>query len=101
MLILAVAAVDLHKVHCTPVYLSNSDGIFDVEGYVPKETIVDTGAARGMASRTFATAVGIGEEQLQRGLAYVTASGAIETPVGNTKKKLKFTLGRGTEHVCL
>ena len=36
VLIPAVAASDLHKVHCTPVYLSNSDGIFDMEGYVPK-----------------------------------------------------------------
>ena len=101
VLIPAVATTDLHKVHCIPVYLSTADGILDVQGYVPKETILDTGAARVMASRTFATAMAIGEDQLQRGPAYVTASGAIELPVGVVKKKLQFTLGRSTEHVLM
>ena len=39
VLIPAVAAADLHKVHCIPVYLSTADGILDVQGYVPKETV--------------------------------------------------------------
>ena len=34
-------------------------------------------------------------------MEFVTASGAIEMPLGVTKNKLKFTLGRGTDKLCL
>ena len=96
-LVPAVNAADAHRVHCTPVYLSNLSKDFDVEGYVPNETILDTGATKVMLSWIYAQAIGLTADMLQRGQAYVTASGAVEFPVGVTKKKLKFHLGRGTE----
>ena len=43
----------------------------------------------------------VGAEQLHRGEQYVTASGAVERPLGMTKKKLKFRLGRGTDNPCV
>ena len=35
------------------------------------------------------------------GVEFVVASGAIEMPLGVTKNKLKFTLGRGTDKLCV
>ena len=32
----AVAAEERHRVHSTPVYISNKYKVFDVEGFVPK-----------------------------------------------------------------
>ena len=32
----AVAAEERHRVHSTPVYISNKHKVFDVEGFVPK-----------------------------------------------------------------
>ena len=37
MLVPAVAEAHRQRTHSTPVYISNRDGILDVEGYVPKE----------------------------------------------------------------
>ena len=97
-LVPAVSAHDLLTVHITPVYLDNIDKVLDVEGYVPTETIIDTGASKSMCSKRFVAAMSIGMEQLHRGEQYVTASGAVERPLGMTKKKLKFRLGRGTDN---
>ena len=58
--------------------------MMNVEGYVPKEAIIDTGAAKAMCSAKFAAAIGVDMRQLQRGEAFVTASGAIERPLGVT-----------------
>ena len=63
-----------------------------MEGYVPKETILDTGAAKVMLSKTFAAAMQVNSRNLRRGVEFVTASGAIEMPLGTTNTKLKFTL---------
>ena len=38
----AVAEVDLMTTHYTPVYIDTKTGVLDVEGYVPKEAIMDT-----------------------------------------------------------
>ena len=87
--------------HRTPVYQSNTNHILDVEGYVPKETILDTGASKVMLSENFAAAMEINAQQLQRVAEYVAASGAIELPWGITKEKLNFTLGRKTDNLCV
>ena len=97
----AVPVANRGKTHYTPVYLSNNSKILDVEGYVPKESILDTRASKVMLSKTFAAAMGITSQSLQRGVEFVTASGAIEMPLGITKQKLKLTLGRGTYHLCV
>ena len=95
-----VVAADREKTHYTLAYIDNSKGVLDVEGYVPKDTIVDTGAAKVMLSKTFAAAMHINANSLSRGIEYVTASGAVEMPLGITKKKVKFTLSRGTPYMC-
>ena len=39
--------------------------------------------------------------QLHRGEAFVTASGAVERPLGITRTKLKFNLGNGPDKPCV
>ena len=43
---------------------SYSKGVLDVEGYVPKDTIVDTGATKVILSKTFAAAMHIDANSL-------------------------------------
>ena len=94
----AVPEADLPNIHCTPVYLDNEGGALDVNGYVPKETILDTGATKVMISKTFAAALKINSEKMTKGGVFVTASGQVTAPLGITKDKLRFTLGRNTVH---
>ena len=63
-LIPAISAADILLVHITPVYLDTTTMMINVEGYVPKEAIIDTGAAKAMCSKKFATAVGVDMLQL-------------------------------------
>ena len=100
-LVPAIAEADRQRTHSTPVYISNQDGILDVEGYVPKLSIMDIGASKVMLSKKFDAAMQIHSQSLQRGVEFVTASGAIEMPLGVTKNKLKFTLGRGSDNLCV
>ena len=95
-----VAAAERANVHYTPAFLDNTKGVLDVEGYVPKETILDTGAAKVMLSKTFAAAMNINVRTLSQGVDFVTASGAVEKPLGVTKNKVRFTLSRGTSQMC-
>ena len=55
----AVAEVDLMTTQYTPVYINTKTGVLDVEGYVPKEAILDTRATKVMMSKTFAAAMAI------------------------------------------
>ena len=100
-LIPAISAADMLLVHFTPAYLDNTAMMLNVEGYVPKEAIIDTGAAKAMCSSKFAAAIGVDMRQFNRGESFVTASGAVERPVGVTRSKLKFNLGRGTDNPCV
>ena len=75
--------------------------MLNVEGYVPKEAIIDTGAAKAMCSAKFAATIGVDMRQLHRGEAFVIASGAVERPLGVTKTKLKFNLWEIQQHVCI
>ena len=86
--------------HSTPVYISNKHKVFDVKGFVPKEAIIDTGASKAMCSLRFAAAIGIDIPSVQRGTEYITASGNVKRPLGVTRQKLKFTLGRGSTNSC-
>ena len=79
-------------------HINNLKGILDVEGYVPKETIADTGAAKVMLRKTFAAGV---KSSTHSDVEWNTASGAIEMPLGTTKDKVKFTFARGTQQMCI
>ena len=68
---------------------------------MPKESILDTGASKVMLSKKFAAAMQIHSQALKRGVEFVTASGAIEMPLGVTKNELKSSLGRGTDKLCV
>ena len=87
-LVPAISAANMLLVHFTPTYLDNTAMMLNVEGYVPKEAIIDTRAAKAMCSAKFAAAIGVDMRQLHRGGAFVTASGAVERPLGVTKSKL-------------
>ena len=84
--------------HYTPVYLDTKTGVLDVEGYMPKEAILDTGATKVMLSNNFAAAMAIYVVSLAKGTEFVTASGAVEVPLGVTYSTVEFYLGRGTSH---
>ena len=96
MAVPAVPTASKKIVHYTPVYLDNSGGVLDAEGYVPKEAIIDTGATKVFISRTFAAAIDLRKDQLRRGDKYVTTTGAVETPLGVSSEKLNLTLCRHT-----
>ena len=94
-----VPEADRATTNYTPAYIDNTHGVLDVEGYVPKEAILDTRATKVMLSRTFAAAMQIKPNNLTRGVEYFTASGAVEMPLGVSRGKAKFTFGRGTPHM--
>lgn len=77
----------------TPAFLYTEAGTLDLNGYIPTEAIIDTGASKAMISRYFA---GISLTTLGEGGGFVAASGEISQPLGVTT--VVFTLMRGTEH---
>ena len=98
-----IPVADRHTTHYTPVFLYTEDGTLDANGYVPRETIIDTGASKVMFSKSFANAMGLDLNDLNDlndGAEFVTASGAVEHLLGSTKSKVMFTLARGTEQEC-
>ena len=97
-LVLAIAEVNLLTIHYTPVYLDIKTGVLDVEGYVPKEAILDTRATKVVMSKNFAAAMAIHAVSLAKGTEFVTASGAVEVSLGVTYSTVEFYLGRGTPH---
>ena len=46
---------------------------------------MDTGASKVMLSKKFAAAMRIHSQSLKRGVEFVTATGALEMPLGVTK----------------
>ena len=96
ILVPVVPEVRKNVVHYTFVYLDNTGGLLDAEGYVPKDAIVDTGATKVFISRVFAAAINLRKDQLRQGDKYMTASGAIETPLRVSSEKLNLTLCRQT-----
>lgn len=80
-----VLVVDRPSTNYTPTFIYNANGVLDVEGYVPRETILDTGAAKVMLSKNFAAATNIRVADLEKGVEFVTASEAVEHPMGVTK----------------
>ena len=59
--------MDLMITHYTPIYIDTKSRILDVEGYVPKEAILDTGATEVMVSKNFAAAMAIHAVSLAKG----------------------------------
>ena len=84
----------------TPAFIHNTDGVFDVEGHFPRETIIDMGASKLMINKSFATAMGIDLIDLNQGVEFVSASGAVEHPLGVPKTKVMFTWSRGISNEC-
>ena len=84
--------------HYTPVFIDTKTSVLDVEGYVPKEAILDTRATKVMLSKNIAAAMAIHAVSLAKGTQFVTASGAVEVPLGVTYSTVEFYLGRGTPH---
>ena len=94
-----VPVADRPSTHHTPAYFNNIYDILDVEGYVPRENILETGAQKVMLRKAFATAMHINFRNLDQGTEFVTASGSVEMPLGFSNHKVKFTLARGTPHM--
>ena len=59
-----------------------------------------TGASKVMISKKFALAMGLDLRELRLGSEFITASGAIEQPLGVTPMKIMFTLAHKTLHQC-
>lgn len=95
----AVPEAKRYNTHYTPAYVDTRQGMFDVEDYVPKEAILDIRATKVMLNKNFAAALQINASNLGRGAEYVTASGAVEMPLGVPYGKVKFALARGTPHM--
>ena len=51
-----------------------------------------------MISKTFAAAMAIHAVALAKGTKFVTASGVVEVPLGETYAPVEFNLGHGTSH---
>ena len=52
-----IPVADRNTTHYTPVFLYTENGALDANGYVPRETIIDTGASKVMFSKSFANAM--------------------------------------------
>ena len=89
----AIPEADRESIHYTLVYIDNKNGVLDVEGYVPKEAILDTGATKFMLNKTFAAAMEIKAINLARGAKFA------QMPLGVIHGKVRFTFSRGTSHM--
>ena len=80
------------------VTLPNDDGCFTMNGVIPMDAIVDTGTKKVMIGREVAEMMGITDEDLEPGDAYITAAGTLEAPRGVTKRPVEILIGRGTKN---
>ena len=80
------------------VTLPNDDASFTMDGVIPMDAVVDTGAKRVMIGAEIAELMGITAEDLEPGESYITAAGTLEAPPGVTKRPVEFLLGRGTKN---
>ena len=91
-----ISATDLLRAHDSPAFLDYKTGVLEVEGFVPRDTIFDTDAAKVMLSKAFAAALDIHATNLDHGVEFITAGGAVEVRMWVTKKKVEFVLSHGT-----
>ena len=63
-----VPKADRATTNYTLAYIDNTRGVLDVEGYVPKEAILDTEATKVVLSKTFAAPVQCSFCGMSRGL---------------------------------
>ena len=71
--------------HYSLAFLYNVDGVLHVEGYVLRETILDTGVSKLTLSKPSAAAMNIQATDLGKGVDFITASGVVEHPIGVSK----------------
>ena len=63
---------------------------------MPRGTILDKGAAKVILSKSFAAAIIFLSADVDLGIDFFTAGGAVGVPMGVTRKKVGFILSRGT-----
>ena len=80
------------------VTLPNDDGCFAMDGILPMDVVVDTGAKKVMIGKEVADMIGLTEEDLEPGEAYITAPGTLEAPRGVTKRPVEILIRRGTKN---
>ena len=82
----AMATLDTHK------------GQVEIQGFVPKIAVVDSGAARIILGKKFAENIKLcGKEMLRPAGAFLTASGEEVTGLMKTMHCLEITLAKGTK----
>ena len=89
---LVILVADRSTTHYTLAFLYTQDGALDANGYVPRATIIDTGAAKVMISKSFAIAMGLDLNNLNNGAEFVTASNR------TLKGKSVLALGQAQSH---
>ena len=80
------------------VTLPNDDGCFTMDGIIPIDAVVDTGAKKVMIGKEVADMMGLIEEDLEPREAYITAAETLEALCGVTKRPVEFLIGRGTKN---
>lgn len=82
----------------TPTSFEKKTSVLDVEGYVPRDAILDIGAGKVMLCKEFAATMDSHAADLDQGVEFITAGGALEVPMGVAKKKVESVLSRGNPH---
>ena len=62
------------------------------------DAVVDTGAKKLMIGKEVADMMGLADEDLEPGEAYITAAETLEALCGVTKRPVEFLIGRGTKN---
>ena len=80
--------------------LNTNQGQIDIQGFVPKIAVVDTGAARIILGKKFAENIKLcGQGMLRPAGSFLTASGEEVTGLMKTAHCLEITLAKGTKQV--
>ena len=80
----------------TPAFLYTGGGALEINGRIPKDAIIDTGASKVFISTGFALYMGVSLDNLGAGENFITASGSMEQPLGVTT--VIFTLMKREEY---
>ena len=67
------------------VTLPNDDWCFTMDGIIPMDVVVDTGAKKVMIGKEVADMMGLTDEDLELGKAYITSAKSFEAPRGVTQ----------------
>lgn len=69
-----------------PTTQRSSTTVLDVEGYVPRDTILNTGTAKVLLSKSFIYAMIIHSAEVDLGIEFVMAGGAEGALMGSLKR---------------